>query len=1185
MNKVIFFFTIITSFLFVQCTIKQKDTRHQEIINGDWRTILVDSSFFQNIIDFKSKEFDDKNWKKVEIPHNWDQYYGFRRERHGNLHGQALYRKSIFIPKNNNTKAFLFFEAVGSYSTIWLNEIEVGHHAGGKTSFTIDITDAVKYGEENQLTVLAEHPSDIRDLPWVCGGCSPEWGFSEGSQPLGVFRPVHLIMTNDIKIEPFGVHLWNDSSVNTKNADIYVNSELKNYSQNKRTVTVENILFNAEGKKIKTIKKVVNLQPNETVISENLFTNIKNPILWNLENPYLYDVETYIYEDGKVIDKVTNKYGIRWVKWDVEPVVGKGATNRFYLNGEPVFINGTAEYEHLMGNSHSFAEEMVYSRTEQVRSAGFNLFRDAHQPHNFRYQERWDEIGMLWWPQMSAHIWFDNPDFRENFKARLRDFVKERRNNPSNVIWGLQNESTLPEDFARECSEIIRELDPTASTQRVVTTCNGGTGTDWNVIQNWSGTYGGDPYRYDKDMVQQIFNGEYGAWRTTDLHTTGEFDQNGIHSEYRMCQLMNIKLSMAEKVSDSICGHIQWLFASHENPGRIQSGEGMRELDKVGPVNNKGLFTIWGEPTSAYYMYRANYADKYKEPMVYIYGHNWADRFISTGVKDSITIFSNCDEVELFNTFDNSISLGKKENDGKGTFFIWNKVNIQTNILKAVGYVNNIAVAEDVIQLNHLPKAETKNAKEEVITTDENSSYIYRINCGGDVYTDGNGHVWEADVNFKNEENWGSTNWTDNFEEMSHFFGSQRYTNDPIKGTLEQKLFQTFRYGNNNQLKYHFPVENGRYKVELYFVEPWYGIGGGLNCEKWRVFDVAINENVLIKDFDIWNEVGVNQAIKKTFYVDAENGKIEISFPKVNSSQAIISAIAISTTEKKEINKSRKSVGLISKVEIDNPNCKWERRSWLKTGELQFKDEKGDFYQIPPNLEGAEWISLCNNINNRPTSKAEITVDEDVIAYIAIEENEKIPSWLLSWKEEKEIGKLRSTFNKNSSFNLYSKEFRANEKIILGKKDDGVMYSVIIVYKDSMVLPIDMRETVRYRGYEAKLKGPNAKIISLPNNKKSVEVSDIDSEIEFDFEVGLASVYGIDFRFMNLTNNNMPVKMEILSFDGIIQWEGEIEFISSPAKWKTKKTDTHTTINAGKYKLRLKTLKKGQLIIDWLNIQ
>ena len=85
--------------------------------------------------------------------------------------------------------------------------------------------------------------------------------------------------------------------------------------------------------------------------------------------------------------------------------------------------------------------------------------------------------------------------------------------------------------------------------------------------------------------------GEYGAWRTIDLHTEGGFAQNGVLSEDRMTQLMEQKVRLAESVKDSVAGHIFWLLTSHDNPGRVQGGEGLRELDRIGPVNYKGLLT------------------------------------------------------------------------------------------------------------------------------------------------------------------------------------------------------------------------------------------------------------------------------------------------------------------------------------------------------------------------------------------------------------------------------------------------------------------------------------------------------------------------------------------------------------------------------------------------------------------
>ena len=141
----------------------------------------------------------------------------------------------------------------------------------------------------------------------------------------------------------------------------------------------------------------------------------------------------------------------------------------------------------------------------------------------------------------------------------------------------------------------------------VITTCNGGEGTDWNVIQNWSGTYGGDVNAYGKELSgpNQLLNGEYGAWRTLDFHTEpGEFDPKGPWSEERMCQLMETKLRLAEEAKDSVCGHYQWIYSSHDNPGRRQPDEAYRRIDKVGPFNYKGLVSPWEEPADVYYMYK-----------------------------------------------------------------------------------------------------------------------------------------------------------------------------------------------------------------------------------------------------------------------------------------------------------------------------------------------------------------------------------------------------------------------------------------------------------------------------------------------------------------------------------------------------------------------------------------------------
>lgn len=874
------------------CCFCETPVREIHSLNSDWMTVIHEPGKSDDMYMNNAAEV---NWKKINLPHNWDDYAGARQLLHGNLHGTAWYKKTFTIgPVSNNKCYFLRFEGIGTYATVILNGTNFGRHPSGRVTLTLDVTDAVKPEAENRLVVKVEHPALITDMPWVCGGCSSEWGFSEGSQPFGIFRPVVLEVTDAVRIEPFGVHLWNDEKADK----VFIKTEVKNYGDTAETIEIINSFNDKENKTVFRLSKNVSLEPSQVkIISQS--AAIKNPDLWSIDDPYLYILDSSIIQDGKTIDKITTPFGIRIASW---PITRKDGDNRFLLNGKPVFINGTCEYEHLLGQSHAFSHEQIHSRVKQIKAAGFNAFRDAHQPHNLFYQKLWDETGTLFWTQFSAHIWYDTDTFRQQFKKHLRQWIKERRNSPSVVMWGLQNESVLPKAFAEECCAIIREMDPTTSSQRIITTCNGGEGTDWNVIQNWSGTYGGDPYKYDEELTRpdQLLNGEYGAWRSIDLHTEGPFDQEGIWSEDRMSQLLEMKVRLGESVKDQVCGQFQWLFNSHDNPGRRQPDEGYRIIDKIGPFNYKGLLTIWEEPLDVYYMYRANYVPAQKDPMVYIVSHTWPERF-SAPRKATLHVYSNCDEVELFNDVGGSESLGKHKRNGIGTHFVWNEADVLYNVLYAKGYCEGKPVAEDIIILNNLPQAphfeKLYRNIEPLLQAEPEYHYIYRVNCGGDEYTDTHGQMWNQDVALCGRQtSWGSRSWTDDYPDLNPYLASQRRTYDPISGTQDWVLFQTFRFG-RHKLSYHFPLPDGSYRVELYFIEPWHGTGGSIDCQGLRIFDVAVNDAICINDLDIWTEVGTDTAYKKVVNATIDGGSLEITFPEVKAGQALISAIAIASLD------------------------------------------------------------------------------------------------------------------------------------------------------------------------------------------------------------------------------------------------------------------------------------------------
>jgi beta-galactosidase len=1163
-----FLFLWVAVFLWFNSSAQRQDIS----LNDNWVTIATDNDRLLPPDTYKSTI--TNSWKKVTVPHNWDQYEGYRRLLHGNRHGDSWYRKTFSVKQPKTGKRFfLFFEGVGSYATVYLNNKKVGEHSGGRTTFTLDATDVIKTdGSANQLAVRAYHPSNIQNLPWVCGGCSDERGFSEGSQPMGIFRPVHLVITNDVRIEPFGVHAWaeitGDASAWTggKNGmvKLYVNTSLKNYSSKSRRVKITHLLVDALGNSVNEFYSNGDISPNDSITFSATYKIALYPYinLWSVERPYLYKIISTVTENNIVIDKTETDFGFRTINW-------KSGTNQFFLNGKPVFINGIAEYEHLLGQSHAFSKEQIISRMKWVQAAGLNAFRDGHQPHNLLYGQLCDEKGILWWTQLSAHVWYDSPEFRKNFKQLLKEWVIERRNSPSVVLWGLQNESKLPEDFARECTELIRSLDPTASSQRLVTTCNGGSGTDWDVPQNWTGTYGGNPATYADDVKKQVLIGEYGAWRTIDLHTEGGFVQNGVLSEDRMVQLMEQKIRLAESVKDSSAGQFFWLLTSHDNPGRVQGGEGLRELDRIGPVNYKGLLTPWEEPTDAYYMFRSNYASKEKEPMVYIVSHTWPNRWMKPGIKDSIYVYSNCDEVELFNDV-NAVSLGKRKRNGRGTHFQWDNVNIQYNVLYAVGYVNGKVAVKDTITLFHLPQSPNYS---KLFAGAKNSTkpqtgyhYLYRVNCGGPAYRDENGNLWKADREFNPEiTGHGSTSWSSHFPGMPSFFASQRRIFSPVRNTKDWALFQTFRYG-KDQLKFMFDIEDGEYLVELYFVEPWLGVGGGIDAKGMRMFDVAVNSKTVLNDLDIWSETGTNTALKKTVKANVKGGKLIISFPESKSGQAVISAIAIArkTNQQDEYAEPARSTRL-------------KFYSWLDIGDKISETENTRISSLPSNLFGADWMPVKKNPGDE---HIRFTADRDIDIFIGVKQAGKMFEANKLFENTKTV--LTTDEAGGTIYIVYKCRYLKGSDISLYI---GEQNFVAIQTASKMQPAYDLKPVAAYRSNVA-ISGEGVIKDTVNGRFCTVVQTNASATVQWPVQTGVADIYSITVKYYYPKEQAVRGKLFLYDAGGSRMMEENVQFtFTRSGKWNQFTVNTGSQINAGNYIVKLELENGKELALSGIEIQ
>jgi hypothetical protein len=131
------------------------------------------------------------------------------------------------------------------------------------------------------------------------------------------------------------------------------------------------------------------------------------------------------------------------------------------------------------------------------------------------------------------------------------------------------------------------------------------------------------------------------------------------------------------------------------------------------------------------------------------------------------------------------------------------------------------------------------------------------------------------------------------FWASDRYFSGGRYGLPPDaarKGNLG--LYESDRIG---RFRYTIPVVPlAHYRVRLYFREPWFGKdNGGSGGPGSRVFDVACNGELLMKNFDILASVGPSPVVKTFDNIQASaDGRIELSFlPVVN--YAVVSAIEV----------------------------------------------------------------------------------------------------------------------------------------------------------------------------------------------------------------------------------------------------------------------------------------------------
>jgi hypothetical protein len=375
--------------------------------------------------------------------------------------GKYIYTKACFFPDEYADKVvYLEFDGVYRIGQVYVNGHLAAEEPHGYVNFVFPIQQLLKFGEENEIKVVADN-SNFPNSRWYTGA--------------GIYREVNMYIAEKEHILPFGVKI---------DATDYVNAEVK-------------VRIESKGENC-TAQTDIIFDGNIVASAKGLDFSIRlpNAELWSAETPNLYEARIRLLKDGATVDEVTETFGIRGIDYD--------ASFGLKINGENILLRGGCVHHDngLLGAAaHWEAEDR---KVRILKEAGFNAIRSSHNPCSKAMLAACDRHGMYMMDEF-ADMWTQHKhkhdyatQFPEWYERDLTAMVRRDCNHPCVILYSIGNEvseSAFAEgvDYARKMTEIIHRLDASRPV-----TCG------INLLLNGlaamgKGLYKGDGMALDKD--------------------------------------------------------------------------------------------------------------------------------------------------------------------------------------------------------------------------------------------------------------------------------------------------------------------------------------------------------------------------------------------------------------------------------------------------------------------------------------------------------------------------------------------------------------------------------------------------------------------------------------------------------------------------------------------------------------
>lgn len=421
-------------------------------LNGVWKFMFLDAPEYSPEGFFNS-DFDVTKMDDITVPGNW-QLQGYGKMHYSDLwynfpinppyvpteNPTGIYKRTFFVEESYRDKKIIIrFCGVDSAYHLWINGKEVGYSKVARNESEFDITDLIRVGEENDVTVRVYQWSDgtyleDQDMWWESG----------------IFRDVELI-----GVPKDGI---NDYKVIADLDDEYKNGIFK-VEAFLRTTKEVNVTFELVDAGENTVfTKTVVAKEGKACIDE-VIADVNH---WTAETPYLYKLFMTVEDDGRIIEVIPQNVGFRNIRLNGET---------FLVNGVAIKFKGVNRHDYSPQNGRVVSREEIEKDIILMKQFNINAIRTSHYPNSYYLYDLCDEYGMYLIAETDLEChgfeltgdykWItDDPSWELAYVSRMTRMIERDKNHPAIIFWSLGNESAFGCNF-RKMTDVAHEMDPT----------------------------------------------------------------------------------------------------------------------------------------------------------------------------------------------------------------------------------------------------------------------------------------------------------------------------------------------------------------------------------------------------------------------------------------------------------------------------------------------------------------------------------------------------------------------------------------------------------------------------------------------------------------------------------------------------------------------------------------------------